>query len=115
MAKRLERSSLRERETGGLTDSVNYRRDKKAIPDETASSYDQVVSSRSILVVNGWIEEMGLSRHDPTQRCLLASRLTGVQAGANNHSTGSMCSRSICARSNGETKVALSTRNSLNC
>ena len=62
MAKRLERSSLRERETGSLTDSVNYPRDKKAIPDETAGSYDKVVSSKSILVVNGWIEEMGLSR-----------------------------------------------------
>ncbi len=62
MAKRLERSSLRERDTGGLKDSVNYPRDKKAIPDETAASYDQIVSSKSISVVNGWIEEMGLSR-----------------------------------------------------
>lgn len=61
MAKKLARSSLREGETGCLKDSVNYPRDKKAIPDETAASCEQEVSSKSTPVVNGWIEEMGLS------------------------------------------------------
>ena len=56
-----------------------------------------------------------LECHEPTQRGSLASRLTGVQAGANNHLTGSECSRSIYARSNGETNVALSARDSLTC
>jgi hypothetical protein len=48
--------------TGCLKGSVNYPRDKKAIPDETADSCELEVSSKSTPAANDWIEEIGLSR-----------------------------------------------------